>query len=159
WPVGAPFGRSRKDIPNDMGSLYALVDRKNLFGEELHKALVHQLTRQTAMTSAAEMLPSASNYVVPSSSLAFVVPGTDGSITIPRPEIRYSVDDYAHEGLDFASEFHKFVHTRLGVASEKDIHIDQENKYYGSGHIMGTTIMGKVVDGDCRSLDHRNLFI
>jgi len=36
--------------------------------------------------------------------------------------------------------------------------------YGGSGHIMGTTIMGNdpktsVVDKDCRTHDHQNLFI
>ena len=53
---------------------------------------------------------------------------------------------------------------KLGIP-EKDQFLQKDpGSYGGSGHIMGTTIMGddpkkSVVDRDCRAHDHPNLFI
>lgn len=138
-------------------ALKELTDRK-LFGAELQHELNHLVTRQFRIAYATEQLPDPANRVV-------LATETDGS-GIPRPKIFYNVDDYVFNGMNYAQKIVKIIFTKLGAKENEwefsDVIV--EKFYSGSAHIMGTTIMGNsantsVVDAECRSHDHRNLFI
>jgi len=81
--------------------------------------------------------------------------------------IRYSLDDdeYVRNCFKNIIDVHKFIFDQLG-ATDRVMQPDTPDTviYGGSGHIMGTTLMGSdpktsVVDKDCRAHDHPNLFI
>ena len=85
---------------------------------------------------------------------------------IPRPKISYTVDDYVFNGMAYAQKIIKKLFAELGAKEHEwefsDVIVDKF--FSGSAHIMGTTIMGNdprtsVVDAECRSHDHPNLFI
>src|SRR5262249_30871130 len=88
-----------------------------------------------------------------------------------RPLISYRVDDdqrYVRDAFKKIIELHTKVFDELGAPTDTRVmQADAEGdalKYSGAGHIMGTTIMGtdhrrSVVDKDCRTHDHHNLYI
>src|SRR5262245_27369686 len=93
--------------------------------------------------------------------------GNNDGLGIPRPTIRYSLDDdeYVRNCFKTIIDVHKFIFNQLG-ATDRVMQEDTPDTviYGGSGHIMGTTLMGSdpktsVVDKDCRTHDHPNLFI
>ena len=138
-------------------SLKDLTDRK-LFGAELRDELNHLVTRQLRISYATEQLPDPANRVV----LAAEKDGFD----IQRPKISYTVDDYVFNGMKYAQKIIKVLFTELGAKENEwefsDVVVDKF--FSGSAHIMGTTMMGSdpqtsVVDAECRSHDHPNLFI
>ena len=151
WPTGAPRGTNL----TSRGSVLDLVGTQHLFGEALRTRLADHISRQIVLNSAVEQLPRWENRVVPSDTV------TD-RFGIPRPKIEYTIDDYVRGALLAAVRLHAMIFERLG-ARDYTLQGDPQSDS-GSGHIMGTTIMGKdihksVVDPEGRSHDHRNLFI
>jgi choline dehydrogenase-like flavoprotein len=74
-------------------------------------------------------------------------------------------DDYVRNCFKTVIDVHTFIFDQLG-ATDRVMQPDTPDAVIcgGSGHIMGTTIMGNdpktsVVDKDCRTHDHPNLFI
>jgi choline dehydrogenase-like flavoprotein len=76
--------------------------------------------------------------------------------------MHFSTDDYTRSGFGPALD------VILGVFRAMDAVVTSADRnplnYSGAGHIMGTCRMGfdpktSVVDADCRSFDHRNLYI
>ena len=70
------------------------------------------------------------------------------------------------KSFDTIVELHKHIFQSMGIDNEMVLQGDTSPDliYGGSGHIMGTTIMGtnpkeSVVDQDCRSHDLSNLYI
>jgi choline dehydrogenase-like flavoprotein len=99
-----------------------------------------------------EILPHPENRIVPSKT------ATD-AIGIPRPEITYAIDDYVKRGA---------VHTREVYATAAKVlggtDVEFHDEFAPNNHITGATTMGanasdSVVDKDCRTFDHPNLFI
>ncbi len=91
---------------------------------------------------------------------------------MPLPKLTYYYDDpsgYTREGLKAVRRFHEYVFKRLGATAYRLFPFDAQGEldkpgFFGAGHIMGTTRMGKegearVVDGQCRSVDHANLYV
>jgi choline dehydrogenase-like flavoprotein len=81
------------------------------------------------------------------------------AIGIPRPEITYRIDDYVKRSA---------VHTREVYATAAKVMnatgVEYQDEFAPNNHITGATIMGSdprdsVVDKDCRTFDHPNLFI
>jgi choline dehydrogenase-like flavoprotein len=145
---------------NANGTILDFVENQRLFGANLRKTLHDHATCQITLNSACEQLPWPDNRV----TLAKDNPDAFG---IPRPQINYQLyDDKNYVGKSFETivELHRLVFAQLGIPKE-DQFLQEERKFYGgSGHIMGTTIMGNdprksVVDKDCRAHDHPNLFI
>jgi len=147
---------------DDVGTLVSFVNQWNLFGTELRKKLEFHCTRQITLNTHCEMLPIASNRVGVSDNL------TD-RFGIPRPTIHFTVDDpggYTRASFEAIIQFHRQVFAALGATS---VHLGADPKdkglnFVGAGHLIGTTLMGSdrttsVVDADCRSHDHPNLFI
>lgn len=114
------------------------------------------------LNSAVEMLPNRSNRIVPSTT-------ERDRYGIPRPEIRFEIDDYAREALRASKQLHKQVLMAMGAKEENvdywlDLKPDPALPDFGSGHVIGTTVMGdkpesSVVDAWGRVHDCPNLFI
>jgi len=154
--ITAPRGAS----PNAKGTVLDFVENQKLFGANLKKTVHDHATRQITLNSACEQLP------VPENRVTLATNNADG-FGIPRPQIKYSLYDnqnYVSKSFETILKLHKLVFDKLGIP-EKDQFLQPDPGIWGgSGHIMGTTIMGNdpkksVVDRHCRSHDHSNLFI
>lgn len=154
-------GPFRKDIPSyktkfrntvPISQIAAGLIDKGVFGSKLDAEIRRQSARSlnVAVDFETEALPQ--NRVVPSKTKV-------DAIGIPLPEIYYSVNDYWNAGRDFAVPDLK----RMAALMNADI-LKMDLGHQDRQHIMGTTIMGNdpqdsVVDRDCRTHDHPNLFI
>lgn len=126
---------------------------EGLTGKELREAVRYRSTHRMILWGLHEQLPDPSNRIVPSTEKL-----TD-KLGIPRPEIHYRVDDYTWASI---REAHSFAE-RLAQFYGADA-VEHDEGFSGNNHIMGATIMGddprdSVVDGDCRTHDHPNLWI
>jgi choline dehydrogenase-like flavoprotein len=141
---------SNQRVPN-----LALTDRllkQGIMGRELDERIRHDAARFASITAAVEMLPEPTNRV----SLS----DRKDALGLPTPRVYYDLDDYMRQG---AAVVHQDFE-RFDQAFETQTAVGDRNRLGNSSHIMGTTIMGKdprisVVDSDCRSHDHANLFI
>jgi len=97
--------------------------------------------------------------------------GVSDELGIIRPQINYKVDDplgYVRNSFKKIVDVHAKVFEALTIKPQFQV-LQSDNdgqplNYGGSGHIMGTTRMGttsknSVVNKDCQSWDHENLFI
>ena len=144
-------GWSRNGSPHqDVADLM----KQNLFGEELRSRLFHDVSRQARVSCSVEVLPNRDNRVKLS--------GQPDSTGIQRPEIHFATDDYTR------TAFGPALDVMFGILRAIDatpVVFDRTPTVYsGAGHVMGTCRMGfdaaeSVVDPDCRSHDHRNLYI
>ena len=162
--TGAPRGnfippKNPTGNPNANGSILDFVENWGLYGSSLRNKIYDHATRQITLNSACEQLPLATNRVLLSTN-------KDG-LGIDRPLIQYRLDndDYVRACFKTVIDVHSWIFDRLG-ATDRVMQADTPDTviYGGSGHIMGTTVMGdnpktSVVDKDCRAHDHPNLFI
>jgi choline dehydrogenase-like flavoprotein len=126
--------------------------KKGLVG----KALDEEIRRMTACTAdivvAHEMLPDPNNRLTLSNKKDW--------LGLPKPAIHYDVGDYVRKCSDIYSvPIGRRIAEAMGA-----IDVKISPKFAQSKHIMGGTIMGadpasSVVDVDCRSHDHENLFL
>jgi choline dehydrogenase-like flavoprotein len=140
WPGGGPLDLASELI------------HQGLHGAELDRTIREQASRQIRVFSTMEQLPDPENRVTP----AFDKPDALG---LPRPRIRYRVDDYVRTGLAKARKLHEQIFKGLRASFFK-----QREDFEGAGHIIGTLRMGhdpktSVVDAELRSHDHANLFL
>jgi choline dehydrogenase-like flavoprotein len=99
-----------------------------------------------------EILPAPENRIVPSRS------ETD-AIGIARPEITYRIDDYVKRSAAHTRQVYASAAQALGGTD-----VAFQDDFAPNNHITGAAIMGRdardsVVDKDCRTFDHANLFI
>ena len=83
------------------------------------------------------------------------------ALGIFRPKVTFAAPQYSLKGLARATSTMKNMFEILG---EKTPDLGEEGAFDGAGHIMGTCRMGddasnSVVDGNCCSHDHHNLFL
>jgi glucose dehydrogenase len=139
-----------------------MQDNNFLLGEELKKAIEDKVVRLFRFSYSTEMLPDESNRV----ELGRMPPAEDKS-PLPRPKLNFATDtsiQYNLKGFNYAGEVLKKLFLQLGL-NETQFEVQNENsKFSGAGHIMGTTRMGddpnfSVTDKNCRTYDHKNLFI
>jgi len=163
--TGAPRGNMfppKGTTDMKIGTVLDLVHNWNLFGTKLRDKISDHATRQITLNSACEQLPLKDNRITLSKNL--------DPLGIPRPLIQYRVDDelgYVRRSFKKIIQLHSFIFDQMGITEDRTMQADADNQpltYGGSGHIMGTTIMGRdpkssVVDKDCRSHDHENLYI
>lgn len=125
---------------------------KGVLGSQLDAELRRQSARSLNFAIDFETVPLPENRIVPSKTK------TD-AIGIPLPELSYSVTDYwqagKEEGLKDFANFAKLLGGQV---------LKIDTSYQDRQHIMGTTIMGddpknSVVDADCKTHDHPNLYI
>ncbi len=168
-PLGAPRGNVMPDkrgaSDKNPATILDLVHNWGYFGSKLRTRIEGYVTRHITLNSACEQLPDPDNRITVSKD-----PATFDQYGVPRPILRYKVDDsrsYVRRSFGKIVDFHDFVFDQMGILKgDRFLQKDEDGQpltYGGSGHIMGTTIMGdkhnSVVNKDCRSHDHPNLFI
>lgn len=135
----------------NMAVTSALI-KQGILGHELYRQIRYQSARQISLAIDLETLPDPANRIVPSSDRR-------DAIGIPVPEIHYNVDDYWNNGRDAAiADVTKIA----GILKAKIVASDLNKQ--NREHILGTMIMGNsasdsVVNADCRTHDHPNLYI
>jgi choline dehydrogenase-like flavoprotein len=145
-------GWSRKNAPYT--EIIDFVTNKQLIGSGLQSAVFDRVARQVRFSCSVEVAPDPSNRVELSAL-------TD-ALGVPRPKITFTPPNYSFNGLTQATKVMGDMF-RLIAATEIDLGTDPQ-AYDGAGHIMGTCRMGNdpkssVVDAQCRTHDHKNLFI
>jgi choline dehydrogenase-like flavoprotein len=140
----------RSEVPNE--AITKSLIAAGVMGAALDEQIKFRAARWLSFATDFETLPNPNNRIVLSKEKF-------DALGIPVPEIHYDVDDYWNFGRDAAlQDLNKFAKLVNGNIVKVDLgHQNRE-------HIMGTMIMGSnpadsVVDGDCRSFDHQNLFI
>ncbi|MDG6095013.1 GMC family oxidoreductase [Acetobacter sp. AN02] len=125
---------------------------RGVTGRRLDEQIRFMSSRWVEFSTTFEMLPYAHNRVQPSST-------RKDALGIPALTVHYDTDDYIARGAARAKEdFRTFVKTMNGTV------IDDESGWQNRDHLMGTVIMGdnprsSVVNHECRSWDHSNLFM
>lgn len=145
-------GWSRKSAP--YAEIIHFVTIKRLIGTDLQTALFDRVTRQLRLSCSVEVAPDANNRVELSTT-------TKDALGLPHPKITFTPPQYSFKGLAQATSAMADIFRIVGAT---DLDLGTENAYDGAGHIMGTCRMGSdpassVVDAQCRSHDHRNLFV
>lgn len=173
WTTGAPRGVKFDPAPLTLGpdqdragTLLDFVHRSKMIGGALRDKIREHAHRQIVLGSALEQLPYEGNSVALHSSKV-------DKFGVPLPLLTYDYDDpsgYTARGLKVLKQAHEYIFHKLGVTTYRLFSIDDQGRFmqpdvhFGAGHIMGTTTMGKegeprVVDAECRSVDHPNLYI
>ena len=148
-------GWGRGKHPFDV--LESLMQNKfpKLYGEELNHELENIITRQFRFSYSTDMLPNPENRMTLSNY--------KDDLGVPKPQIKMKVDKYSKDGIEFVQSIIKQFFILLD-APQHSWELTPKDAYSGSGHIMGTCRMGNdpktsVVDKECRTHDHKNLFI
>jgi len=123
-----------------------------LLGPALEAKILQRAARFVRFDSFHEILPRPENRIVPSAS-------EKDALGIPKPEFHYALDDYVRRSAAHTREVYARAAELMG-ATDIRFHDDFAN----NNHITGTCLMGdnpldSVVNRDCRSHDHANLFI
>ena len=125
---------------------------EGLMGQELDDRIMDWSSRWLYMYTFFEPLPNPANRVQPN-------PNWKDSLGIPGIKVHFDIDDYVKVGGQHALQQYKEI---AGLMNGKiiDVNSDFENH----DHLMGTMIMGadpkdSVVNGECRTFDHDNLFV
>ncbi|ETX00441.1 MAG: hypothetical protein ETSY1_11225 [Candidatus Entotheonella factor] len=164
WPENAPFG-----------TLYDLIQQRRARGEvwygtQLRQVLHDHVVRQIRIAAEFESLPNPDNRVQLSEYR--------DALGIPKPELHYDLSPYTQRGFADAVKTLNEIWAKM-EATEVHIPVDmppspsrpwafvhdgKRYEYRGAGHIMGTSRMGhdktiSVVDQDCRTHDHENLYL
>ncbi|MCY1275818.1 Fructose dehydrogenase large subunit [compost metagenome] len=123
-----------------------------LLGRDLEARIRDRAARFVQFDSLHETLPRPENRIVPSASQR-------DDLGLPRPEITWAPDDYLRQSAAHTREVYADIARLLGGSD-----VQFSDDFNDGGDIAGTALMGDdprdaVVDGDCRSYDHPNLFL
>jgi len=126
--------------------------KEGIIGRELDERIRHDTSRYVSITTGMEMLPNPANRITLSDR--------KDSLGLPTPRIYFDVDEYCGNASIVAHEDFK----QFDKAFEIQTRLGDRDAWRFAAHIMGSTIIGadprtSVVDADCRSHDHSNLFI
>lgn len=121
-------------------------------GAEIDAAIRDETPRRLSINCFHEQLPEPENRVQADFDKR-------DAMGLPRPKVWYSIGDYVRNSADHTKAQYGKIAKLMGGT---DINYRLDFAY--NNHIMGTTIMGEdptssVCDGDCRSHDHKNLFL
>lgn len=125
---------------------------QGLTGKALDEQIRHQAARWVDISTVFEMLPHATNTVRPSATRR-------DALGIPMLTVHYEVDDYVKAGKSVVeADYRRFVSLMGGEV------VNDNTGWQNRDHLMGTVIMGSnprdsVVNHECRSWDHSNLFL
>ncbi|AOR70238.1 choline dehydrogenase [Burkholderia stabilis] len=128
-----------------------LIDQ-GIVGPELDARIRADAARYLKIASYVEPLPDPANRVTLSTHR--------DALGLPTPRTDYDMRDYARRALPRLLADYSAFRRAFGATDM----LGDVNAWVPSSHIMGTTIMGRnpkdsVVDRDCRTHDHPNLFI
>jgi choline dehydrogenase-like flavoprotein len=133
-------------------AITAALLQKGLTGAEFDRQIRERAARTLTIKSFHELLPEPKNRIVPSAD-------HKDALGIPQPEIYYSIGDYVKKSATNTHELYAQIAALFGGTE-----VTFDDRFAPNNHIMGTTIMGNdpadsVVDADCRTHDHPNLFL
>ncbi|WP_321463839.1 GMC family oxidoreductase [uncultured Vibrio sp.] len=128
-----------------------LAQDRLMLGNVLDNEIRDKAARYVQFDSFHELLPHPENRIVASSS--------KDAMGIAKPEFYYSIDDYVKRSAVHTREAYTKIAQLMGGTE-----IQYSDDFSNNQHICGTVIMGdspkdSVVDKDCRTHDHDNLFI
>ncbi|QDH17228.1 GMC family oxidoreductase [Swingsia samuiensis] len=123
-----------------------------LVGKDLNDEIRRRAACGVDLSISLEPLPNPNNRLTLSKS-------RKDPMGLACPDIHYDVGDYVRNALD---SVHSQVKQIAGLLGGTELHITTD--YNANNHIMGGTIMGNnphdsVVDGNCRTHDHANLWL
>lgn len=156
WRDGA-FRADHAAIKHSLGNAVpnlAVTDRlidMGYKGQQLNEKIRHDAARWVSISTVFEMLPHSGNRIILSEN--------KDALGLPKPSIYYAVDNYVRSAVAVAKQDFRKITTLFSAQV-----IDDDTGWQNRDHIMGTVIMGddpktSVVDGDCRTHDHPNLFL
>ncbi|WP_273692111.1 GMC family oxidoreductase [Ketogulonicigenium vulgare] len=138
------------NVPNKMIAERLLA--QGIVGTELDEKIRDMSARFVDVSTVFEMLPHPENRLQPHAT-------RKDALGIPTLSINYDIDDYVKAAVPVVKEdYANFVRIMGGEVIEDD------TGFQNRDHIMGTVIMGddpatSVVNGECRTWDHDNLFL
>jgi choline dehydrogenase-like flavoprotein len=148
------YAAKKLHLSNGVPTMSVTVDllKKGLAGAEFDRQIRDRAARTLTINSFHEHLAEPQNRVVPSTE-------HKDALGIAQPEIYYSINDYVRKSAVNTHELYAQIAALFGGAE-----VTFDDTFAPNNHIMGTTIMGgdpadSVVDSDCRTHDHPNLFI
>ena len=186
WPDIAPGKTVWRILNKNAPHIETFLDNqlgpnRKWYGTDLKHSVNAVVTRQIRIAAEPEALPlpgsrvTVSNDIGPDDDFSPVAPVDKDALGIPKPIVNYEVSEYTKRGFIEGQETLQQMLTLLGVETihteivgEGAAAVFMKNgttyEYGGAGHIAGTVIMGNdattsVVDSDCRSHDHSNLYI
>jgi choline dehydrogenase-like flavoprotein len=140
WPAGTPDDTVRRLVA------------QGLRGAALDRAIADHSSRELALATMAEQLPSPDNRIVPDYDRR-------DALGLPRPRITFRIDDYTRRALDHGRRMHEQI-----FAAMKATAVTHSDTLVGAGHVIGTYRMGtdpktSVVNVEQRAHDHANLYL
>ena len=128
---------------------------EGLTGDALRTAIRERAARRQVITCFHEQLPNPTNRIRPSTE------GMTDQMGLLRPEIYYDVDDYVATAVEDTRRRVEEIAEAMGASPQS---VEHSEGYLPNNHITGATIMGtdprdSVVDSNCRTHDHPNLWI
>jgi choline dehydrogenase-like flavoprotein len=150
----ADYAAKKLHLSNGVPTMAVAADllKKGVTGAELDRQIRDHASRMLSINSFHEHLPEPQNRIVPSAD-------HKDALGIPQPEIHYSINDYVKKSAANTHELYAQIAALFGGTE-----VSFDDRFAPNNHLMGTTIMGNdaadsVVDADCRTHDHPNLFI
>ncbi len=142
WALNTPYS-ALQDLLN-----------ANVIGRALYDRLGWEVSRTVQINALLEPEPQRDSTIRPSTTLR-------DKFGIPRPEIRFVIDDYTQRGADAFARLAARIFEALGARPGEFAMVDG---YGGAGHVMGTHRMGddpktSVTDSYGRTHDHPNLWL
>ncbi len=125
---------------------------QGVYGKELDERIRHDAARWVDVSTVYETLPLSTNTVRPSRT-------RKDALGIPMLVVNYEVGDYVKAAKAGVTEdYAHFVQLMGGTV------VEDNTGYQNRDHLMGTVIMGanpkdSVVNHECRTHDHANLFL
>ncbi|MBB6484748.1 GMC family oxidoreductase [Rhizobium lusitanum] len=126
--------------------------KQGLVGAELDAEIRKRTIHGVDMSISLEPLPDAKNRV----TLSKTRMDPHG---IPCPDVYYDVGDYVRKGYDAAVVQLKEIAALFNAADLQITTALNANNHIMGGCIMGSAPKDSVVDGNCRTHDHANLWI
>ncbi|PTM93365.1 GMC family oxidoreductase [Mycoplana dimorpha] len=148
----APYRLDFTNISRVDGATRALI-AAGVYGSELGKRLRYSAAREMNVKNVLEVLPDPERRITLSSE--------KDEMGIPKPEARYSIDDYTRKGHERSQQDFQRIANLMGGSN---LRFSKEGEFANNQHICGTLSMGNdprtsVCDQWGRAHDHENLFL
>lgn len=145
----------RYEIGNGVGNVDVARSLlgKGIIGPELDRQIRHMSARWTPISAQLEHLPQPQNRITLSAK-------NKDMFGQPLLSIHFEVTDYERRGYDVVMKDYLTFQQLLGA----EVFSKNTSQWENRAHPMGTVIMGEdpkdsVVNHECRTFDHQNLFL
>jgi choline dehydrogenase-like flavoprotein len=125
--------------------------KARLMGPALRKAMAEQTIREVAIGGSAEILPNPENRVT--------LDDSKDALGLPRPNLRFGLDDYTKRSMELGQERHLAVMNALHCTSILHGPPRVNTSIIGGTARMGADAKTSVIDAQLRSHDHPNLYV